>query len=77
MNDFQRLCLYALEDMTLVELRAKYFPKHGMGYIKKLITDDAKPLPFILENYIKLFDQKYHDRLAAYHKTQDSLKYGW
>jgi hypothetical protein len=37
MTDLQRLCFYALEDMTLKKLNDKFFDGAGIGYTKRLI----------------------------------------
>jgi hypothetical protein len=77
MTDLQRLCLYALEDMTLVELNDKYFGGGGIGWTKRLISGDAKPYEPIMSVLAIPFEQKYHDKVAEYHRITEEMKWGW
>lgn len=47
MTDLQLVCLFALEDMTLIELNDRYFDGGGIGYTKKVIVGKVKPAEFL------------------------------
>jgi hypothetical protein len=77
MTDLQRLCFYALHDMTLVELNEKYFAEGGIGYLKRLISGEVEPIEMIVKRFEKRFEKKYHDKVEEYKKIANSLSKGW
>jgi hypothetical protein len=76
MTDLQRLCLYALEDMTLTELNDKYFDG-GIGWTKRMIAGSVYPMPVMAKIYEKRFQKKYHKKVIAHRKVIELIKNGW
>ena len=77
MTDLQRLCMYALEDITLIELNDKYFDGLGIEWTKNHIAGDRIMLPVIAKAYEGRFEKKYHDKVADYKRIKEQTKGGW
>lgn len=77
MTDLQRLCLYALRDMSLTKLNDRYFDGGGIWWTSRVIAGDVEPAQFIQKMYAKRFPKKYQKKLAADKKWEADPFKGW
>ncbi len=76
MTDLQLLCLFALEDMTLIELNDRYFGG-GIGYTKKVIAGKTGPVKPMMDVYCKRFGKKYQNKLKKHREVEEFMRGGW
>lgn len=76
MTDLQILALFALEDMTILELSDRYFHSY-IGYTKRIIVGDIVPFRLIEKYYIAKFEEKYSTKLKNHKECIESNKGTW